>query len=52
MSRVFYIPCCGGAGEDVIERSLEALWEAAQFSDIYRAHDLTAIKIHVGEPGR
>lgn len=52
MSKVFYIPCGAGAEAATVEASLHALWEAARFGDIYRAHDLTAIKIHVGEPGR
>jgi len=52
MSRVFYLPvsAAGSSQADMVP-GLSRLWDAAGLSECFGAPDLTALKLHVGEPG-
>jgi len=51
MSRVFLAPCSAADSDEQLGRVTEALWKAVGFDDLLEARDLTALKLHVGEPG-
>jgi uncharacterized Fe-S center protein len=52
MSDVFLLPAVAGDGPVRIARQVAALWDAAGLEAAFGANDLTALKLHVGEPGR
>lgn len=51
MSTVFLVPMDAAEPEDQIHCKLSALWRSAGLAGIFRARDLAALKLHVGEPG-
>lgn len=52
MSQVHYLPLHASASADQIDSGIAALWRRAGFGECFREHDLAALKLHVGEPGR
>jgi len=51
MSKVFLVPGLRGDSADEVRAQVGALWQAAGFGSLFKANDLAAIKLHVGEPG-
>jgi uncharacterized Fe-S center protein len=51
MSQVFLVPARADDPPERIARCVAALWQRAGFDPIFERRDLTAIKLHVGEPG-
>jgi uncharacterized Fe-S center protein len=52
MSTVHLVPVDRAEPDAVIDRKIEALWRHAGLDDCFQEHDLAALKLHVGEPGR
>jgi len=52
MSKVFWIEAKAGEPADVTAHKIDRLWEEAAFDRCIEEHDLAALKIHVGEPGK
>jgi uncharacterized protein len=52
MSKVHLLPIDSKAPAAEIEAGVAALWRSAGLGDCFRRHDLAALKLHVGEPGR
>jgi hypothetical protein len=51
-SKVWFLPARRGDTRETIDRSIDRLWGAADLASRFREHDLAALKLHVGEPGR
>ena len=51
MAKVFLVECDSSEPRDVLERKIEALWTGAGLAAAFSPRDLTAVKLHVGEPG-
>jgi hypothetical protein len=51
MSTVHLLPAAAFADEARLPAAVDALWKAAGLAGCFRASDLAAIKLHVGEPG-
>ena len=51
MSEVYLVPARMDEADAELERATETLWDAASLGRVLRPNDLTAIKLHVGEPG-
>ncbi len=51
MSTVHLVPLDAAADDAAVEAAVEALWHAAHLASVFSPHDLTALKLHVGEPG-
>jgi hypothetical protein len=51
MSKVFLVETGSGENSDAIARKIRALWRKADFDSVFKANDLAAVKLHVGEPG-
>ncbi len=51
MSQVYLVPARMDQPAQALERATEALWDAASLGRVLQPRDLTAIKLHVGEPG-
>jgi len=51
MSEVFLVPVRSTDSRATTEQAIAALWRRAGLADAFEARDLTAIKVHVGEPG-
>jgi uncharacterized protein len=51
MSTVFLAPLASSADDAALAAAVAALWRQAGFAELFAAKDLTAIKLHVGEPG-
>jgi uncharacterized Fe-S center protein len=49
MSTVYLLPARALAGD--LDQAVGALWETAGLAAAFRPNDLTALKLHVGEPG-
>ncbi len=52
MSQVHLVRLDRNAGGDVVAGRLGELWRAAELANCFRQNDLSALKLHVGEPGR
>ena len=52
MSKVYLVAADRSDPEGVIADKLEVLWRAAGLDACFHPKDLTALKLHVGEPGR
>ena len=50
MSQVWFVEA--RRGDPDVAGKIDALWEAAGFDGVFSPGDLSAIKLHVGEPGR
>jgi hypothetical protein len=50
--KVFLISARASESSTAIARKIEILWEAAGLESCFRVHDLAALKLHVGEPGK
>ncbi|MFH1807280.1 MAG: DUF362 domain-containing protein [Pseudomonadota bacterium] len=51
MSQVHLIAAAATDSPQLLDEKLHRLWVAARFDALFTRHDLTAIKVHVGEPG-
>jgi uncharacterized Fe-S center protein len=51
MTTVYLVPATAADPEDALARKVEALWRAAGLAQAFQPRDLTALKLHVGEPG-
>ncbi len=51
MSLVVLVPLARDAEDSLVDAAVAALWERANFSQAFGRGDLTAVKLHVGEPG-
>jgi uncharacterized Fe-S center protein len=51
MSQVHLVPANRDDASDVLAAKIDALWDAADLASCFSSNDLTAIKLHVGEPG-
>lgn len=51
MSTVFLMPMSRVERGNVIKEKTEELWQRTGFGENIKKHELTAIKLHVGEPG-
>jgi uncharacterized Fe-S center protein len=51
MSTVYLLPIDRQASDADTAAGLDALWRAAGLAEVFTAHDLAALKLHVGEPG-
>ena len=51
MSTVYFIEADADAPTDELEAKLKRLFDKAGFSFIFRPNDISALKLHVGEPG-
>ncbi len=51
MSRVHLAVCRASDSDQQLGRVTEALWQQAGFDDLFTSSDLSALKLHVGEPG-
>lgn len=51
MSKVYFIPSKREENLNTVKESIKALWNAAGFFSVFKKNDLTAVKLHVGEPG-
>lgn len=51
MSKVYLVPARADEPDEALEAAVDALWVAADLGRTVRPRDLTAIKLHVGEPG-
>ncbi len=52
MARVYLIPARADDPEEEIARKIRHLWERASLGECFLPNDLTAVKLHVGEPGK
>lgn len=52
MAKVYFIPAGRHDSPGTIGDRIGRLWEAAGLAACFREHDLAALKLHVGEPGR
>lgn len=52
MSRVWYVAGKRSDSNREMARKIDVLWEAAGLGACFERFDLTAIKLHVGEPGK
>lgn len=52
MSKVYLVEARKSDSDEEFARKIELLWESAGLASAFRANDLAAIKLHVGEPGR
>jgi len=52
MSKVHLVSITRAAPRKEVAAKLGALWREAGLADCFRPRDLTAVKVHVGEPGR
>lgn len=51
MSEVFFIEATVSDSPQQLQEKVEVLWRRSGFSRHFRPRDLTALKLHVGEPG-
>ena len=51
MSKVYLVPMTAADPAETVEAKLRALWDRAGLASSFTEHDLTALKLHVGEPG-
>ena len=51
MSNVYLVPADRTDSPDLIVDKLAALWRDSGLEDCFVRNDLTALKLHVGEPG-
>jgi uncharacterized Fe-S center protein len=51
MSKVYFVPLERRASDAELRSKVEALFAAADFGRCFCEHDLTPVKLHVGEPG-
>ncbi len=51
MSTVYFVPLMSAAADAEVEAAIGRLVAAAGLAEIVRRNDLTAVKLHVGEPG-
>lgn len=51
MSKVYLLPARRLGSREDIEVGVTALWRAAGLAGCFKKNDLTALKLHVGEPG-
>jgi len=51
MSKVYLVEAHPDEPEPALTRKIDTLWQRAGFSGLFEAHDLSALKLHVGEPG-
>ncbi len=51
MSTVYRVRAHADESDTALEQAMDALWDAASLGQILQPRDLTAIKLHVGEPG-
>lgn len=52
MSKVYLVALDRHQDDETVERRIGALWRAADLGSCFRARDLAALKLHVGEPGK
>ncbi|MCP3860074.1 MAG: DUF362 domain-containing protein, partial [Phycisphaeraceae bacterium] len=52
MSKVHLVSITRAAPREEVVAKLDALWREAGLADCFHPRDLTAVKVHVGEPGR
>jgi uncharacterized Fe-S center protein len=52
MSTVYWIEADSNEDPPATAAKLAALWRQAGLAAAFRRHDVTAVKVHVGEPGR
>ena len=52
MSDVYLVQADRSDSEEVLARKIETLWERSGIGECFQKNDLTAFKLHVGEPGR
>ncbi len=52
MEKVYLVPADKSDSDGEIARKIDLLWESAALQGCFRPNDLTALKLHVGEPGR
>lgn len=50
MSDVYFISATLLDSPDAIDHKIDKLWNGAAFANLFQPHDLSAIKMHVGEP--
>ena len=51
MSKVYYIEASSADSDEVQREKVTSLFDASGMASIFRAKDITALKVHVGEPG-
>jgi hypothetical protein len=51
MSTVYFIAATVDDATDLLQAKLKRLFDRAGFSFIFHPNDITAVKLHVGEPG-
>jgi len=51
MAHVYCIAASGSDSDDAIEQKIARLWQQAGLDFCFRTNDVTALKLHVGEPG-
>lgn len=51
MVDVFFIEATHKDDADLLNRKVRALWQASGLARLFSSNDLTALKLHVGEPG-
>jgi uncharacterized Fe-S center protein len=51
MSKVYLIPSKRMEDNATLKSKVKALWQKAGFDTVFKKNDLTALKLHVGEPG-
>jgi uncharacterized Fe-S center protein len=52
MSKVYLFPLDKHEPDPLVALKIESLWRAAGLADCFQKHDLAALKLHVGEPGK
>ncbi|MFH1679721.1 MAG: DUF362 domain-containing protein [Candidatus Eisenbacteria bacterium] len=52
IGKVYLIPADRSESDETIAGKIEALWKEAGLGACFRPHDLAALKLHVGEPGK
>lgn len=51
MSKVYLAPATSSDSPESLARKVTALWQQAGLDECFQPTDLTAVKLHVGEPG-
>jgi uncharacterized Fe-S center protein len=51
MSTVYLVAATAADPAPVLDAKIQRMWAAAGLASVFGKHDLTAIKLHVGEPG-
>ena len=51
MSNVYFVKADRSDSDKVLARKIEKIWESSGAGECFQKNDLTALKLHVGEPG-